>query len=42
MHGVEIGIIVTIGVIGFNLLIFSLLPLGIKKLMTKRKVESRE
>jgi len=37
MTGMEIGIIVTVGVIIVNLLIFSFLPIGIKKIMSRGK-----
>jgi len=37
MTGMQLGIIVTISIIVFNLLIFSLIPLGIKKLVKGMK-----
>ncbi len=38
MGNLQTGVIVTLGVIVFNLIIFSLIPLGIKKILgAKRK-----
>lgn len=37
MNGLETGIIVTVGVIAFNLIVFFLIPLGIKKIVTNKK-----
>lgn len=35
MTGLELGIIVTVGVVILNLVIFSILPIGIKKLVSR-------
>ncbi len=37
MSSIQTGIFVTVGVIVFNLVIFSLIPLGIKKLSSRKK-----
>ena len=37
MRNLQTGVIVTLGVIIFNLIIFSLIPLGIKKIVGIKK-----